>query len=209
MDVESQPTVIALKHYRVIEKKEELTQTQERVQEYLNKLAAVKQQRRVFIELNEKVLESIRSGEYPFIEPFSTVVLTADEQNWTVIPLGRKLITDVRSTVVERTSRKFRFEGPNDPFDFQTIRYINQNLRERAWAHKIKMQKPGEHDLIVMHPNHVEGFLKETGHDPQKVVWINKPDKKSGILKRLDGDELAKFLAERKSRLLERRGMKQ
>ena len=47
------------------------------------------------------------------------------------------------------------------------------NFREQQWAGKTK--SAGPKDLIIMHPNHVRGFLIESRFSGRSVQWISQP----------------------------------
>jgi ABC-type uncharacterized transport system YnjBCD substrate-binding protein len=51
------------------------------------------------------------------------------------------------------------------------IGYLNKNLREKYWAQKAKRLGAGEGDIVVMHPAHVAGFLKQANLPRSAAVF--------------------------------------
>ena len=75
-------------------------------------------------------------------------------------------------------------------------RFLDNNLRHRLWAHKFTETPPNSRDIILMHPNHVIGFLTETALFGKKyggrVEWVDRPTKR--FKTRLDESELRTLL---------------
>lgn len=185
------PKIIAARHYKVDSDVQTLVSDCKRISEFLEGLSKEDKQRTLFIEGDKKIvdhyLKYISHGQPPKEienDPFFIAIQIAKRENWRIIPLDKSKVGDM---AFELTT------GSNDAL---TRRYIDKNLRQRYWAHYLRREKPQSGDLIVMHPNQIEGFLEESGMDPNDVVRISQLT--SDFSPRLDPEEIKELMARRK-----------
>ncbi len=96
------------------------------------------------------------------IDPFGVAIAKAHEMGWGIVPLDKQSVHDLYWGFRERESRG-------------VLRFMNMNLREKQWALKIKQKKAGKNDFVLVHQDHVEGLLHESGISRKSVIWVSKP----------------------------------
>ncbi len=179
-----EPIIIALEHRSLsrlfeTQTRDRLKAARKEVSKFLGLLARNGAKRTLYIEGSKGTIDGIlakgirgilqnlsrkSTQDYLPPEPFEVAILAAKKHGWEIKPLDSKEITG-----------KLTKGGCNDI----ESRYVGYDIRERKWA--IKTRRAGENDIIVMHPNHVSGFLKMSGINLKKVAWISKPRRESDL----------------------------
>jgi len=137
----------------------------EKLEAFFEKAAVEAKNRRLFVELDSELLNDYLKKEIDFRDGFYKAVRLAKKHGWKVVPLDKTSVVEQFQSPLMLPLRK----------DFLRRRYLGYNVRERSWARKLKELKAGGSDFVVMHPNHVQGFLIETGIKGKNVVWIDRP----------------------------------
>lgn len=182
------PLIVAVNHPTNIVGEASLEQEYDKVIKMFASISG-KKSRRVFIEISPKGLQELKSSGWARVpDPFLAAYFSARTAGYEIIPLDNNKLHDIDS--LGNYSRILRNLGEADAP--KLFRYLNKNLREKYWAFKVKANKITSADVIVMHPNHVRGFLKESGLKPKFIRWINKPQKLM-VLQRLRKGEVAKL----------------
>lgn len=166
------PTVIALKHRDFRDEMSQarlalLKATQDKIIEIITKAPPTRKKRTLFIEGDTATYE-----KDPGNEPFRWSVITARARGWRIIPLDR---TDFRKMLFDQLSSEMWI--PKRMGDSSLEKYILYNLREKYWARVLERNNASSNDLVVMHPNHIRGFLIESHIPGRNVQWISRPDR--------------------------------
>ncbi|MDD5162677.1 MAG: hypothetical protein PHD95_00540 [Candidatus ainarchaeum sp.] len=175
------PKIIALEHPpfpNSLSKHTALAEGSAQIRAFLEKRAKKGTTFRIFLEGSLDMLNYFKKIDLDFAEmgseekdrsffladlsPYFNVVQIATREKWPIIPLDKKAI---KALVEKGIAKK----------DSTLGRYLVSNLRERYWAHLLKIMKPTSVDVIIVHPNHVRGLLIETGMNPRNVIWFNRP----------------------------------
>lgn len=152
------PTIIAAEHYtlwRVLEV------DWPKVEKIAGQLETKK--RRLFIEGSEggiKVMSELTFST----ESFDYFIKIAKKHGWQIIPLDRAAVVEYKMFGKVRKTK-----------DIALRKFVSFNLREKYWARKVLRMKPTKDDIILMHPNHVKGFLTYSGMSGKQVIWLNQP----------------------------------
>lgn len=138
---------------------------------------------RVFIEGEQKIIEQQMREDTDPSRPYALAAATAAEKGMEVVGLDTKEMIKA-------------FYGHENRGDIELMRFTEKNLREWSWAKKVEQTEPPvtEDDIVIMHPNHVEGFLKNS-RMAHEIVWVDQPYKSD--LKRLSEDEVVGLMAEK------------
>lgn len=178
------PKVIALVHSTVPPNPFDIIYSS-MAHDYLEEVASENKKRRLFIEGPSAVIEAkidrikkIRhqsnGGDY-FVrdfsvnpqDPFEVALAEAIANKWEIIPMDKESHLKIYSKTWQ-----------NDPMRIsKTTRYVTMNLRERQWAATIKRLNAGKDDIVILHPDHVKGFLKMSGISKDNVTWLSHPER--------------------------------
>ncbi len=129
----------------------------------------MEKKRKLFIELSpgkvQEILEYIRThAQYThisFMSPFEVAINLAVKNKWEIVSLDAAWLNKIIMKIKETGKAEL-------------IGYANHNHRERMWARKVrKLAKPN--DFVVMHPNHVEGFMKDAGYSGKRATFLSNP----------------------------------
>jgi len=195
------PIILAVRHsVHGMENWTQLRKAKQNLSEFLTGLAGERVKRTLFIEGAETTdyfREDVRKimAECGIVEPFSTAIEFAEQKGWTVVPLDKKSVISLMDAYTHNPH-------PEDKLD-DSVTYLMYNRRERNWAHRTRNAK--DEDIIIIHPSHVKGYLAESGLDPRRVVWINRPPRHH-YYERMRSDEVERFLQERAAERTSRRG---
>jgi len=183
------PTFIAVRHPEATDKypaDNRLSRSSKVLIDFLKKPFSGKR-RTLYIELTQLQIDYyLKHGEAPgFVarfpvsyDPFFDAIDLAKKKGWKIVGLDKpRLLLDLlpKQEQVYRRQSVLHFFGDAPPPPQLPLRYAMHNLREKSWAHKLKREKPTANDIVVMHPNHISGFLIESGLKGKNVVWIDKP----------------------------------
>jgi len=183
------PTVIAVRHPEVTDKYPDdgrLLKSSKALINFLERTSSDKR-RTLYIELSQPQIDYyLKHGEAPgFVarfpdsyDPFFDAIDFAKKKGWNIVGLDKpKILLDLlpKQEQAYRSHSLLRLFEDIPPPPQLTLRYAMHNLREKSWAHKLKREKPTANDIVVMHPNHISGFLIESGLKGKNVVWIDKP----------------------------------
>lgn len=176
------PTLIGLQHLDFTLTSKLLSDASDKIVDFLAKAKMRKKKRTIFIEMRSEQLNnyieralSKRLG-FSKLNPFGITIAWALKNGWKVVPLDR--------------------------FNVQALshlappEYLNKNVRERLWANKIAFGRtPKVFDIIIMHPNHIWGFVKECqkkGIEFQRIKFLS-PFNQLDPYKRQSEKEVAKL----------------
>jgi hypothetical protein len=184
------PTVIAVRHY---DWGELINRESIKSVARLFKKAKQGEKRTLFIEIHEEAISDLLTKEVkPHLrDAFYVAVKLADKYGWKIVALDKKSIT----SKLQWQENPVLTENELRERNFDTF-----NLRENMWTDILKDFRAGRKDFVVMHPNHVRGFLIESGIKGKNVVWIDKPAAKT-----FRGQVFGKRLNARERRQLKRR----
>lgn len=124
--------------------------------------------RTLFIEIDQVNHRRIASEP----APFSHAIKIAQEQGWRVVYLDSNAIAKIHRralTALHMAERQHQNTGARAHAvekrrAEELMYYVNANLRERYWARVIAAHHAGPQDIVILHPIHVQGFLREIGH---------------------------------------------
>ncbi|MFA4907115.1 MAG: hypothetical protein WC602_02495 [archaeon] len=207
------PTIIAVRHRLLSETKFDNETRMQKVRNELEKIHRDRKKRVLFVEappslihnvlgierpkLSPKTEEAIESrSPWPFRDPFCEAIRIASKNGYKIIGLNRDIVMPILYSVVARQYENAGSHGKENLIKIGS--YINQNLSEKYWADIIRRRKATPNDIILIHPNHVAGLLRESGFRPKELKWLDKPVKKSGNrVWRLNKRELDAFMKKR------------
>lgn len=203
------PTIVALEHLSNTkpEEQERLFEAKIQVRHFLESLAKDGKKRTVYLEVSPESMQQITSKNMLFkaTDPFMGVIDFAKRNGWKIVCLDNPKIDLKTYQAVERLGDIFGripIEVINSRYcqDALEARFNLMNLRAQVWAHLTRTAQP--EDLIIMHPNHVNDFLLESGILGKNVKWISKPRPKQEKIRRLGSKErrILKRLQQRKLR---------
>ncbi|GEM_PF-6246356 len=116
------------------------------------------------------------------VDPFIGALAFAREHNWEIAGLDKlshqKIHRDIEHGV--RTHPL--------PSEY---RYSFMDSRDRAMAIRAKIRLAGNGDVILMHPDHIEGFLADSGFNSNNVEWIHLPRDEDEGYRRLSKEKIA------------------
>ncbi len=182
------PTIVAVEHVNWA--KPAKPESIQRLKRIFERASKEKKRRTLFIELDQELIERFTSKEIGCQEAFHVAVNLAKGYGWKIVALDKRRATEnLQWPLAPKLSK-----------DELLKRKHGYNLREKSWARKIRLQRAGENDFVVMHPNHVRGFLIESGIKGKKVVWIDRPETRA-----FRGLSYGKRLNARERRQLKRR----
>ena len=184
------PLLLAARHYDPITSRLNLFVTKRRILSVLKSMNGT-QPRTLFVEIFPSTIQELMSGKkFPKearFDPFCAAVLAAKKRGWNVVALDSeryRRLTKSAHFVLALHNWEFH---PERVTAHHKSRYLITNFRERAWAKKLKTQPPQPGDIILMHPNHAEPFLEESGLKAN-IKWINRPAENT--VERLNPSEL-------------------
>lgn len=148
---------------------------EKKIAEIFGRLAAEKKKRTLFVEMEAHGI-SRRDPESAFFDPvegifsdpFTLAVQEAKKHGWRIEPLEQKETSEAER--IARLRIGYKPEGKA----LLEWRYAHFNCREKAWAGLIA-KKATEDDIVLIHPNHVKGFLTHSNLPREKVVWVHRP----------------------------------
>lgn len=187
------PTIIAVRHLSNSEQGEEPAIRNEAIvlSKFLDRLSEEKKRRTLYLEASPRALQDFEEMGLLFraLDPFSNALLTAKRQKWRIVLLDNK--EDDRNAWLRPWISALR------------KRFDNKNLREKKWASIVQGAREG--DIVVMHPDHVRGFLIESGFSGRSVLWIsNRPPR--GNWERLGSKERRRIVRDTIPAHLRRKG---
>lgn len=159
---ESDPLVLAVRHNEWSEQK---TKAIEKAMK-----SKTSSERTLFIEGSKSWHDSIQTQDYEF-EPFSFALRLAKQMGWRIVYLDRRPAIQI----LKKIPQEPEYWGRKNWKNWRLTKYVLMNLREKDWARKTRKNKMGKNDVVVLHPDHVTGFLLETGIRPAAVTWLDKP----------------------------------
>jgi len=183
------PLIVAAKHLKVGMSDRLIAETKEKLSQELNPLAQDGVKRRLFIEGTREFYSSVLEDpnvcdlEPCISEPYYHAVRIALNAGWQVVTLDKASYEDVIQNYPPKSPER---------------RYMQYNLRERHWALVLRQHSACSNDIMLIHPNHVEGFLAETGFPSERVRWLDTPEVKAEP-QRLDPEEIRKLHTDQKT----------
>lgn len=203
------PTIIALQHPI----KEDAARC-EKIRDALEEISRDGKKRTLFVELSQgdislvldqkpktrhELIQAINLDMYP--EPFAEAVRVAYSKGYKIVGLMSPSVT----RFIDKVKPLYRHFPSRRKELLKVTSYVNKNLMEPFMAKRLAKHKPTSNDIIIMHPNHVKGFLAEVDFKPKSIKWLDRPRKRGQHdVWRLKGRELRDFLKEREIRRKER-----
>ncbi|HLC79864.1 MAG TPA: hypothetical protein VJG83_05600 [archaeon] len=177
--MENEPLIIGVCHKAIQLTPKQLRKYSLRLEQIFEN---AKGKRRLFVEMAPHILESYKIGISSrnnawndgffyrkmgnFIventEPFEVVVAAALKNGWKLIPLVSM-------------SHIWRLERIQQPLASELNAAYNEMEKEAAAI--VRKAKADQRDVIVMHPNHISGFLSHSKFSPRSVVFVSRPSR--------------------------------
>jgi hypothetical protein len=160
------PKVISANHisWHRSPSRAEVDHTWNRLEKLVEAAEREKKSRTLFVE-GEKI--DFEYARHPMPsrlvhDPFYRIINRVKVLGWKVVYLDE-------NNKYERICDELKIDHP------EIITYFGKDLREAHWAEVLHHSKVTSDDFVLVHSNHVRGFIRRAGFQAGHVVWVDLP----------------------------------